>query len=73
MTDKLSVARALLPSFLGEPVKTYVWEQVVHFYFMDSVRISFYFHVNGTLDEIQTVDCDEFEHEKVTHRYRSVK
>jgi len=73
MTDKLSVARAIIPSFLGEPVKIHVWENTVHFNFTDNVSIRFYFHTNGTIDEIQTVDCDEFHHEKVTHRYRSVK
>jgi hypothetical protein len=73
MADKLQSALALLPSFVGQPTKTYVWEQYVYFEFSNNVSIRIYFHSDGRLDEIHTVNCDEFEHEKITRRFRLTK
>lgn len=56
---------------LGPPTKVYEYENHMRLYFTEQTSVHFYYHVNGTLEEIQTVDCD-LEHEKITHRYRSV-
>lgn len=56
---------------LRPPTKVYEYENHMRLEFQKQTSVRFYYHVNGTLEEIQTVDCD-LEHEKITHRYRSV-
>lgn len=69
-SPKLQLALALV-TYLGEPKTIYEYEHHLHIWFTDRQRASFYYHVNGTLEEIQLVDC-ELDHPKVTHRFRSV-
>jgi hypothetical protein len=67
---KLQEALAI-SAHLGSPINIYEYETHIHLCFNERVRASFYYHVNGKLEEIHLVDCD-IDHEKVTHRFRSV-
>lgn len=71
MSEKLRTS-VELTSPLGVPTQIYEWEQYVRLEFESGASVRIYFHTNGTIDEIHTVDCD-MEHDKVSHKFFSVK
>jgi hypothetical protein len=71
MSKKLAASLEVAAS-VGKPTQVYEWEQSVRLEFADGASVRVYFNHNEEIDEIHTVDC-VIEHEKVLHKFRSVK